>query len=168
VFVGSYDGRVYALNASAGAFVWSYTTGDWVVSSPAVANGMIYVGSYDHQVYAFGSSSNEQTYSVSFTASGLPSGTRWNVTLNAQTQSSTADSVVFNVPNGVYGFVITPPNEYEASPASGSITVHFADANQQVTFTSTVSDGLPLFALAILAIVLVLVLLTIVFYLRKR
>ena len=169
VYFGSFDKNVYALNASAGALVWSYATGDWVVSSPAVANGMVYVGSFNHQFYAFGSSSSEQTYSVSFTASGLPSGTRWNVTFNGQIQSSTSDSIVFNVPNGVYAFTITPPNGYEASPSSGSITVHFADTHQQVTFTSTVSDGLSLVGLAIaLAIILAVVLLAIVVYVRKR
>jgi len=72
------------------------------------------------------------------------------------------------VPNGVYAFTVTPPDGYEASPSSGSITVHFADINQQVTFASTISDGLPLFALVIaLGIVLTVVLLAIVFYQRK-
>jgi len=33
---------------------WSYTTGGLVLSSPAVANGVVYVGSYDNNVYAFG------------------------------------------------------------------------------------------------------------------
>ena len=31
---------------------WSYTTGDDVSSSPAVANGIVYVGSEDGKVYA--------------------------------------------------------------------------------------------------------------------
>jgi outer membrane protein assembly factor BamB len=169
VFVGSYDGKVYALNASDGAFVWSYATGAMVVSSPAVADGMVYVGSYDHHFYAFGSGSSALTYSVAFTASGLPSGARWNVTLNSQTQSSTSDSIVFDVPNGVYAFTVTPPTGYEASPSSGSITVHFDDVSQQVTFTSSGSGGLSLIELAItLAIVLAVLLLAIVLYIRKR
>jgi outer membrane protein assembly factor BamB len=33
---------------------WSYTTGGYVWSSPAVANGVVYVGSWDGKVYAFG------------------------------------------------------------------------------------------------------------------
>ena len=45
VYVGSNDGNVYALNASTGAMLWSYTTGGGVYSSPAVANGVVYVGS---------------------------------------------------------------------------------------------------------------------------
>ncbi len=34
--------------------MWSHTTGGYVYSSPAVANGMVYVGSGDGNVYAFG------------------------------------------------------------------------------------------------------------------
>jgi outer membrane protein assembly factor BamB len=40
VYVGSYDGNVYALNARTGALLWKYTTGGTVESSPAVANGV--------------------------------------------------------------------------------------------------------------------------------
>jgi outer membrane protein assembly factor BamB len=55
VYVGSYDANVYALNASTGAKLWSYTTGSYVAySSPAVSNGVVYVGSGDGKVYAFG------------------------------------------------------------------------------------------------------------------
>jgi outer membrane protein assembly factor BamB len=53
VYVGSYDGNVYALNASTGAKLWSYLAGGGD-SSPAVANGVLYVGSRDYHVYAFG------------------------------------------------------------------------------------------------------------------
>jgi len=54
VFVGSYAGKVYALNATDGSLVWSYTTGDCVFSSPAVVDGVVFVGSCDYNVYAFG------------------------------------------------------------------------------------------------------------------
>ena len=50
VYVGSFDNNVYALNASTGAKLWSYTTGGAMYfSSPAVANGVVYVGSDDQQ-----------------------------------------------------------------------------------------------------------------------
>jgi outer membrane protein assembly factor BamB len=43
VYVGSADKNVYALKASTGAKLWSFTTGSFVTSSPAVANGVVYV-----------------------------------------------------------------------------------------------------------------------------
>ena len=43
----------YALDASTGDLLWSYTAaGNYVSSSPAVANGVVYVGSNDGNVYA--------------------------------------------------------------------------------------------------------------------
>jgi eukaryotic-like serine/threonine-protein kinase len=44
---------VYALSAATGTKLWSFTTGNFVESSPAVANGVVYIGSGDRNVYAF-------------------------------------------------------------------------------------------------------------------
>jgi hypothetical protein len=54
VYVGSNDGKVFALNASTGAELWNFTTGGVVFNGPAVANGVVYVGSGDNNLYAFG------------------------------------------------------------------------------------------------------------------
>jgi Zn-dependent protease len=43
----------------AGTFIWKYTTGDFVHSSPAVVNGKVYVGSHDHSVYCLDSSTGD-------------------------------------------------------------------------------------------------------------
>ena len=45
-------GNVYALNATTGKLLWTYTTGNKVESSPAVAGNMVYVGNDDGYVYA--------------------------------------------------------------------------------------------------------------------
>jgi outer membrane protein assembly factor BamB len=54
VFVGSSDRSVYALNATTGAKVWSFTAGGAVVSSPDVdaSLGLVFIGSDDGNVYA--------------------------------------------------------------------------------------------------------------------
>jgi outer membrane protein assembly factor BamB len=41
LYVGSLDDRIYALNAANGRLPCSYTTGGFVYSSPAVANGVV-------------------------------------------------------------------------------------------------------------------------------
>ena len=56
VYVGSYDHKVYALDAATGRPRWTYTTGD-LVTSPTVAGGTVYVGSADHKVYALAAGS---------------------------------------------------------------------------------------------------------------
>ena len=53
IYVGANNGNVFAINASTGSFVWTYTTGGTIESSPAVANGVLYIGSDDSKVYAF-------------------------------------------------------------------------------------------------------------------
>jgi Zn-dependent protease len=44
------------LNATTGDFVWNYTTGGQIYSSPAVADGKVYVGSDDYSVYCLDAS----------------------------------------------------------------------------------------------------------------
>ena len=52
VYVGSRDGRLYALDAATGAKRWEYRTESWVESSPAVVNGSVYFGSQDGKLRA--------------------------------------------------------------------------------------------------------------------
>jgi outer membrane protein assembly factor BamB len=63
VYVGSFDGNVYALSAATGAKLWSFTTGGFVVSSPAVADGVVYVGSGDGNVYALNAATGAKLWS---------------------------------------------------------------------------------------------------------
>ena len=58
VYVGSDDGKVYALNAATEQVRWTYTTGS-SVSSPAVAGGTVYIGSWDHKVYALNAATGQ-------------------------------------------------------------------------------------------------------------
>ena len=81
--------------------------------------------------------SAQQIYPVALTESGLEQGTLWSVTFNAQTQSSTTNSIMFYVFNGTYDFSITAPAGYTMPTAqeSGTITVNGAGVNQTVSFT---------------------------------
>jgi outer membrane protein assembly factor BamB len=54
VYVGSWDGKLYALQARTGSDLWSYKIGSTISSSPVVVNGMVYVCSDGGDVYAFG------------------------------------------------------------------------------------------------------------------
>ena len=64
VFVGSNGGKISALNATTGAYLWSYTTaGQYEDSSPAVVDGRVFVGSYNNNVYAFNASTGALVWS---------------------------------------------------------------------------------------------------------
>jgi outer membrane protein assembly factor BamB len=65
VFVGSYDHKVYCLNATTGKSLWSYTTGSQILSSPAVVGGRMYVGSDDYHIYCLNATTGVQLWNYS-------------------------------------------------------------------------------------------------------
>ena len=75
VYVGSDDYNVYALNATTGALIWTYTTGWSVYSCPAVAGGVVYVGCSGFELCAFGPSTPTPTPSPTPTPTPTPSPT---------------------------------------------------------------------------------------------
>src|SRR5690348_14669256 len=52
VYVGSTDGRLYAIDLASGAKRWEYKVGGRVVSSPALAHGTVFVAGYDGNLHA--------------------------------------------------------------------------------------------------------------------
>jgi outer membrane protein assembly factor BamB len=70
VYVGSYDGNVYALNALTGALVWKYPTGSQVGASPAVAGGVVYVSSGAY-LYALNATTGALVWKLLITPTSL-------------------------------------------------------------------------------------------------
>jgi len=91
------------------------------------------------------------TYSVTFTENGLPSGTTWYVNLSSgQSFSGTGTTITFSEPNGTYSYTIATMNKsYAPSSSSGSFTVNGANVNIAITFTpitytvTFIENGLP-------------------------
>jgi hypothetical protein len=82
------------------------------------------------------------SYNVTFTESGLPSGSAgvlagvsWSVTLGGSTQSSTSSTIVFSEQNGTYSYSASAAG-FLPVPVSGSITVAGAAVAQTITFTA--------------------------------
>jgi eukaryotic-like serine/threonine-protein kinase len=77
VYVGSYDGNVYAVSEADGTQIWKYATNGPVNSSPAVANGLVFVSSLDGRVYAIDARTGAQKWRFAtggerrFTAPGI-------------------------------------------------------------------------------------------------
>jgi hypothetical protein len=78
-------------------------------------------------------------YAVTFTETGLPTGTNWSVTLNGVLNTSTTSTIGFTVGNGTYAYSVGTVAHYSALPASGSLTVNGAAVSRAITFTA----GLP-------------------------
>lgn len=51
-YFGSTDGNLYAVNATTGKEVWHFSTGQTILGSPALANGVLFFGSDNGNLYA--------------------------------------------------------------------------------------------------------------------
>jgi outer membrane protein assembly factor BamB len=64
VYAGNNDDRVYSFDQSDGTLAWSYSTGGYVYSGPAVAQTAhtgptVYIGSFDGNIYALNAKTGE-------------------------------------------------------------------------------------------------------------
>lgn len=77
VYVGSTDGRLYAVDRATGAERWRFQTQGPVNSSPAVVNGLVIVSSVDGNIYAVEATTGVQRWRFTtrgerrFTAPGI-------------------------------------------------------------------------------------------------
>jgi outer membrane protein assembly factor BamB len=62
VYIGSWDKKIYCLNATTGVKIWDYTTGLEITSSPAIVNGKVYIGSNDGKVYCLDANTGEKLW----------------------------------------------------------------------------------------------------------
>ncbi len=70
VFLGGYDGGLYALNLDDGSIEWAQMTKGHIVGGPAVAGDTVYVASADHCLYAFATDSGSASWDVPFCSGG--------------------------------------------------------------------------------------------------
>ncbi|MGC8620241.1 MAG: hypothetical protein ACP5LA_07080, partial [Thermoplasmata archaeon] len=78
---------------------------------------------------------NLVTYKITFTESGLSSGTTWYVTLNNITKSSSNNTIIFDKPNGTYSYTIQSISGYRTSNYSGSIMVNGNSVNENIVWS---------------------------------
>jgi YVTN family beta-propeller protein len=74
-------------------------------------------------------------YPLTFQETGLPSGTRWGVSIGGPEVSSLSSSLIFEVPNGTYEFSVGAPTGYEASPASGILEIDASGITRTITLS---------------------------------
>jgi outer membrane protein assembly factor BamB len=61
-YFGSFDKKIYAIDAATGAQKWTFTTGYKVYSTPAVINGKVYTGADDGNVYCLDANTGSQVW----------------------------------------------------------------------------------------------------------
>ncbi len=110
---------------------FNYTVSTGAGYAPLLAFGTATVsGSSITVVIVFG-----PTYDVTFTQTGLPSGTTWTVNFDGQAQSAVAPaSIVFAVTNNSWTYSAAASG-YTASPSGGSVLVTGASQSVPVAFS---------------------------------
>lgn len=83
-----------------------------------------------------GAASSVQAYTVTFTETGLPAGTAWNVTLNGTAHNTTGPTIVFSEPDGSYLFFVGAVPGYDSNP-EGNVTVNGGPVTVPILFVST-------------------------------
>ena len=120
-----------------------------VVYNPAVVSA--YVSNYVQGTLTILSPGPPTSYNITFTETGLPSGTMWGADLDGIGNSSATTTVGFTDPNGTYPYAITPVAGFTAHPSTGNLTISGAAAARTIVFlpvptynATFVETGLPL------------------------
>lgn len=113
---------------------FDYTVGSVNNFVPNPSSGQIVVSGSSQQINVVWT---RNSYSVTFDEVGLSYRTQWQVTLGSQTIQSTGQSIVFNVKNGTYQFVIPQIGSSLAYPSAGNVTVSGNSVSLNVPFLTS-------------------------------
>ncbi len=79
---------------------------------------------------------NPYTYSVTFSVSGLPSGSQWYVNFTGGASlNSTTSTITFEEPNGTYPFTVATGADYVPASSIGSVVVAGNPTSELIAFT---------------------------------
>jgi hypothetical protein len=163
----SYSGTGPTITVALGNGTYSYTVLPIAGYVVAPASGSVTVDASQPSVaIAF----TAVHYAVTFTESGLSSGTAWSVTFGGLTSTSSTSTITFYVSNGSYAYSVGGVSGYSMVPGSGTQLVTGPGAGVTVAFTSNASmapGGIVLFY-ALLGLVVLLAILVVVLLLRGR
>src|SRR2546422_713045 len=125
---------------------YSYAVGGVPDYIAAPASGSVTLSGAPVGVTISFTSGTAVTYTVTFTGTGLPSGSSWSVTLGGDMMSSISGTIAFTKPNGTYTFSIGTVPGYSASPSSGTLTVNGRAVGVSISFAAVAPPsflGLP-------------------------
>jgi len=114
-----------------------------------------------------------KTYSVTFSETGLPTGSSWTVTVAGTPYTSTSSTIVVALANGSHSYTVTGPSGYTMTPSSNLVSVAGTSVTVYLAATSSssgggVSNDLFYGVLGALIAALALAILGWVLFLRKR
>jgi hypothetical protein len=117
---------------------------------------------------------NMPTFEVTFTETGLPSGTTWYASVGSSTVESSTSTVVLSLANGSYTYTVGASGAYTPSPATGNADVSGSVVSLTISFSTVSSNSQGMSGTEgnalIIAIIIVAVVAAIgwLLYIRKR
>ena len=141
VYFGCDDHNVYALNASTGAKLRSFTTGDIVYAPPVVVNGVVYIGSDDYSMYALNASTGAKLWSFTtgayiWSAPAVANGVVYVASTSTDTNvyalNASTGAELWSFSPGTNGYFVSAP-----AVANGAVYVNSVDRNVYALNAST-------------------------------
>ncbi|MCI4365432.1 MAG: hypothetical protein L3K10_05150, partial [Thermoplasmata archaeon] len=120
---------------------YNFLVGTLPNRSASPSHGTVVVSGVDQSIAIVWS--HLKAYFVTFTESGLPSGTRWSLSLGNSTLSSTTPTIVFSEFNGTYNYSVPAASGYTATPARGTLQVTGADLAETLSFSLSTAPTYP-------------------------
>jgi|GEM_PF-6914415 len=130
-------------------------TYSWSVINPSGYSGSPATGTFNKSgstsITFSQSSSSSSSFTYTWSESGLPSGTKWGVTVNGQSYYTTGTSITETFATGqTYTWGVLPPSGYSGTPAigsfsnSGSVTITFYKGLSVTAYANPTSGTQPL------------------------
>jgi YVTN family beta-propeller protein len=118
---------------------YSFSVGAVAGYTAAPASGTVVVsgGPVTRDIVFTPTTAPPSTYPITFTETGLVSGTGWSVTLAGTLLSSSTTTIATSGANGSYSYSVTTVSGYTASPAAGTVTIAGAGQSVVIAFTGT-------------------------------
>lgn len=114
---------------------YSFTVGAPTGYTATPASGTAVVANNPTYVAVDFVTTGTSVHSVTFTESGLPSGTWWILTFSGAKASTTGTSMVVWAPPGTFNYTIGPVPGYTPSPAKGSVVMKKSNLKVSISFT---------------------------------
>lgn len=142
VYFGSDDDKLYCLNATTGAFIWSYTTAQDVTSAPAIVDGKLYIGCSDGRVCCLNATTGALIWITGYLTNYFPGSPVVN---DGRVYIGGADNRVFFCLNATTGATLwtynTNGNVYVCSPAVADGFVYFTDSWGKTVYCLNATTG---------------------------
>jgi len=143
VYVGSNDGKLYAIDEHTGAQEWSFTTGARIPSSPAVSAGLVFFPSYDGNFYAVDAATGKQRWKFANPGERRYTATHLHGSLPAGEAMPDPFDVYLSSPaiwNGAVYFGSGDGNVYALDATTGSLRWKFKTGDV-VHASPAIADG---------------------------